>query len=33
MERTGPKKKWSRRTDESVFVEGRFNVKRALEGS
>jgi len=30
--RIGPKKKWSWGIDEHIFVEGRFNVKRA-EGS
>jgi pyridoxamine 5'-phosphate oxidase family protein len=31
--RISPKKKWSWGVDEPIFVEGRFNVKRAKKGS
>jgi len=30
--RISPKKKWSWGIEEPVFVEGRFNVKRAIKG-
>jgi pyridoxamine 5'-phosphate oxidase family protein len=30
--RISPKKKWSWGIDEPVFVEGKFNVKRAKRG-
>jgi pyridoxamine 5'-phosphate oxidase family protein len=30
--RISPKKKWSWGIDEPVFVEGRFDVKRAKRG-
>jgi pyridoxamine 5'-phosphate oxidase family protein len=30
--RISPKKKWSWGIEEPVFVEGRFNVKRAKKG-